>query len=45
MVERAAGQELIITTTSIKHNQELPENIFELPEEIKALLKKEELDK
>ena len=42
--EKALNAESIIKIASIKHNQELPANVFELPEEIKALLKKEKMD-
>ena len=33
------GQERIFTTTSVEHNIEIPEGIFDLPEDIKALQK------
>jgi len=38
-VIKVLGQERIFTTTSVEHNIEMPEGIFDLPEEIKALQK------
>ncbi len=37
---KVLGQERIITTESIKHNVEMPEDLFNLPEEIQALVNK-----
>jgi len=39
IVIKVIGQERIFTTTSIEHNIDMPEGIFDLPEEIKALQK------
>jgi len=36
---KVLGQERIFTTTSVEHNIEMPEGIFDLPEDIKALQK------
>jgi hypothetical protein len=36
-----AGQERKMTIRSIEHNVELPADLFELPEEIRALVNKE----
>ena len=37
---RIMGQDRIITTESIEHNVEMPEDLFKLPEEIQALVNK-----
>ncbi len=37
---KVLGQERIITTESIKHNVEIPEDMFKLPDEIQALVNK-----
>jgi Protein of unknown function (DUF620) len=39
LTNKAAGQEFVITITSTSYNAELPANIFDLPPDIKALLK------
>ncbi|HYW41726.1 MAG TPA: hypothetical protein VE959_02640 [Bryobacteraceae bacterium] len=39
-VAHAAGQEIVLTIDSVQHNAEIPKDKFELPDEIKALLKK-----
>ena len=38
-VIKVFGQERIFTTTSVEHNIEMPDGIFDLPEDIKALQK------
>ena len=38
--QSAAGQEILISIESVKHNAEIPKEKFEVPAEIKALLKK-----
>jgi len=40
MVQKAAGQEITITFDSVKINEDIPKEKFDLPEEIQALLKK-----
>jgi hypothetical protein len=40
MVQKAAGQEFILTIESVKVNEELPADRFEPPADIKALIKK-----
>jgi hypothetical protein len=39
LTNKVAGQEFVITITSTAYNAELPANIFEVPAEIKALMK------
>ncbi len=39
VVIKVIGQERVFTTTNIEHNIDMPEGIFDLPEEIKALQK------
>jgi zinc protease len=40
VVAHAAGQELVMTIDKVEHNAEIPKGKFDLPDEIKALLKK-----
>lgn len=40
MQQKAAGQEIAITLDSVKHNVEIPKDRFDLPDDVKALLKK-----
>jgi outer membrane lipoprotein-sorting protein len=40
MIQKAMGQEIVMTVTSVKNNEEIPADKFEPPAEIKALLKK-----
>lgn len=40
VIQRAAGQEFTMTVETVKVNEEIPEDRFELPAEIKALLNK-----
>lgn len=41
VVMQAAGQQLIMTVDKVEHNAEIPKDKFELPDDIKALLKKQ----
>jgi hypothetical protein len=40
LTQKVAGQELTMTVQSVKVNQEIPPDRFELPAEIKTLLNK-----
>lgn len=40
MIQKAMGQEIVMTITSVKNNEEIPADKFEPPAEIKALLNK-----
>jgi zinc protease len=40
ITQSAAGQEITINIESVKHNAEIPKDKFDLPAEIKALIKK-----
>jgi len=40
VIQRAAGQEFTMTIEAVKVNEEIPEDRFQLPTEIKALLNK-----
>jgi outer membrane lipoprotein-sorting protein len=40
VTSRVAGRELIMTIDKVQHNPEIPKGKFELPDDIKALLKK-----
>ena len=42
MVQRAAGQEFVVTIDSVKINEEIPAERFEMPADVKALLAKDE---
>jgi len=40
ILQSAGGQEIAITLESFKYNVEIPKNKFDLPDEIKTLVKK-----
>lgn len=42
MIQRVMGQDVVVTFEEIKHNVEIPDEKFELPEDVKALIKKPE---
>jgi outer membrane lipoprotein-sorting protein len=40
VTQKGAGQEVSITIDSVKYNAEIPKGQFDVPDEIKALMKK-----
>jgi hypothetical protein len=40
VVSKVATMELVMTVESVQHNPEIPADRFDVPEEVKAMLKK-----